>query len=72
MDPLPDNGIDTILKLFRSSAAKCKNIDFMGTRDQSKPEKPYVWKTWHEIDELVTKVGRGMYKLNLCPLTAGE
>jgi len=43
LDPIPSEGLDTILKVFRSTAAKQEKQEFLGTRDQSQKDKPYVW-----------------------------
>lgn len=72
LESLPENGITTVLQLFKAAAAKNAKHDFMGTRDQNQASKPYVWKTWQEIHDLVDQLGRGMFKLNLCPPTQGE
>ena len=39
----------------------------MGTRNPHKEGKPYEWKTFREIYDLMDKAARGIAQLKLCP-----
>jgi long-subunit acyl-CoA synthetase (AMP-forming) len=36
------------------------NAKFLGTRSKTKEGKPYEWKTWKEVYEIVENFAKGM------------
>jgi hypothetical protein len=56
----PENDeYDTLLKGFENSVRKFSNRSYLGTRDDSQPGRPYVWKTYREVDEITTNLAKG-------------
>jgi hypothetical protein len=37
------------------------NNKFLGTRNPNKPGKPYEWRTWREIYDIVDLYAKGKY-----------
>ena len=48
------------------------DVDFLGSRDPNQEGKPYVWKTWNQVDADVRNLAIGYHKLNLMPVVEGE
>jgi hypothetical protein len=57
--PLNDE-YDTILGGFEHTVRKFPNREYLGSRDENQPGKPYVWKTFREVDEITTNLARGI------------
>eukprot|EP00347_Sterkiella_histriomuscorum_P011206 403373341 len=66
---LPDefNGCSTIQEIYQKTIKTYPNNKFLGTRDESQPGRPYVWKTHREIYDIVDLFARGIHQLGLSP-----
>ena len=64
---MPEPGMDTLLKGFKSVAKKYPNAPYLGTRDEGKEGRPYVWKTRSEVQKLSEELARGFEALGLIP-----
>ncbi len=62
---LPAPGIDTLLKAFKRSVERYPNEPYLGTRDPNQEGRPYIWKTWGEVDTLTTDLAYGKLSLPL-------
>jgi hypothetical protein len=63
----PNNEYDTVLKGFEYSVKRFPNNDYLGTRDATQEGRPYTWRTFKEVDEIVTNLAKGMTSSNLFP-----
>lgn len=64
---VPEPGLDTIWKLFKRQVNDKPDATWLGSRDFSQVDGPYVWKTWKEVDTVVHDYARGIQELNLMP-----
>ena len=53
------NGHKTIWEAYQETANKYADENFLGTRSKTVEGKPYEWKTWREIYELMDLFSRG-------------
>jgi long-chain acyl-CoA synthetase len=66
------NGCKTILEALQKTVKEKGDRPFLGTRDSEAEGRPYKWKTFSEINDLVDAFARGIQALNLAPDTVGE
>jgi hypothetical protein len=53
------NGHKTIWEGYQETARKYADEKFLGSRSKTQEGKPYEWKTWREIYELMDLFSRG-------------
>jgi long-chain acyl-CoA synthetase len=68
----PYDDVKTVWDAFQRSVKKFPNNDFLGTRNDKKEGRPYEWKTWKQVDEIVLNLSKGYQALNLCPEVNAE
>ena len=71
-EELEDKKIDTLAKAFEKNAYEKPYLDLLGTRDDSQPGRPYVWKSYSEVNEIATHYTRGCMKLGMLPEIKGD
>ena len=59
MVPAEFNGSKTILELLRNTVKRAGHARFLGTRNEDKEGRPYEWKTFQAIYDLMDMFARG-------------
>ncbi len=57
--PLNEN-CTTVVSAFRFTSERKPDADFLGRRDETKSERPYIWMTWRQAREYVDNLARGI------------
>lgn len=68
----PYEGITTLWQCFERQVKKNPDSNFLGSRDPQREGKPYVWKTFNEINDYVFNLARGYVELGLMPEIEAE
>ncbi|CDW89813.1 long-chain-fatty-acid--ligase 5 [Stylonychia lemnae] len=65
-------GCKTVFEVQSKSLDKFGSNPFLGTRNNAKEGRPYEWKTFREIYNLMEDFAKGMDSLNLSPVQEAE
>ena len=57
--PAEYQGCKTILQMFDKTVKRCPANRFLGTRDESEPGRPYKWKNFKQVYDLMEVFARG-------------
>jgi len=64
--------MDTLWKQFKFTAKRFADRDWLGSRDKTQEGSPYVWKTFGQVEKIVTNLAKGYVALNLLDELEGE
>jgi hypothetical protein len=64
---VPDIATTTVLECFKKSVSVYPTGRFLGTRDDKQEGRPYVWKTYSEVDHITDNLARGNFNFFSSP-----
>jgi hypothetical protein len=63
--PAEYKGSKTLWEMYQKTVKRVPNAKFLGTRNNDKEGRPYEWKTYREVYDLMDLFARGMNLFNV-------
>jgi long-chain acyl-CoA synthetase len=67
-----NDNVKTLVHAFKRCVKIRPEKEFLGSRDDSKEGRPYIWMTYKQCDDFVTNLARGFIGLGMMPEVEAE